>query len=45
VPMPVVVRTRSYDVAFYESVARRATPPEETLARGRALLGREEGEI
>ncbi len=45
VPMPVVVRTRSYDVAFYESVARRAAAPEDTLARGRALLGREEGEI
>ena len=45
VPMPVVVRTRSYDVAFYESVGRRAAAPEETLARGRALLGREEGEL
>lgn len=45
VPMPVVVRTRSYDVAFYESVARRAAAPEETLARGRALLRGEEGEL
>ncbi len=44
VPMPVVVRTRSYDAAFYESVARRASP-EETLARGRALLRGEEGEL
>ncbi len=48
VPMPVVVRTRSYDVAFYESVARRVAQaeslrPEDTLARGRALL-RGEGE-
>ncbi len=43
VPMPVVVRTRSYDAAFYESVARQGVPPEETLARGRALL-RGEGE-
>jgi len=32
-------------VAFYESVGRRAAAPEETLARGRALLGREEGEL
>jgi len=45
VPMPVVVRTRSYDVAFYESVARRAAAPEDTLARGRALLRGEEGEL
>jgi len=45
VPMPVVVRTRSYDVAFYESVARRVDAPEETLARGRALLRGEEGEL
>ncbi len=48
VPMPVVVRTRSYDVAFYESVARRTVQagslhPEDPLARGRALL-RGEGE-
>jgi len=45
VPMPVVVRTRPYDVAFYESVARRAAAPEDTLARGRALLRGEEGEL
>jgi DNA helicase HerA-like ATPase len=45
VPMPVVVRTRSYDVAFYESVGRRAAAPEETLARGRALLRGEEAEL
>lgn len=42
VPMPVVVRTRSYDVAFYESVARRGTGAD-ALERGRALL-RGEGE-
>lgn len=45
VPMPVVVRTRSYDTAFYESVARQAAPPEETLARGRTLLRGEEVEL
>jgi len=45
VPMPVVVRTRSYDVAFYESVARRAATPEDTLARGRALLRGKEEEL
>jgi DNA helicase HerA-like ATPase len=45
VPMPVVVRTRSYDVAFYESVARRGAAPEDTLARGRALLRGEEEEL
>ncbi len=45
VPMPVVVRTRSYDVSFYESVARRDTPPEEVLARGRALLRGEGDEL
>ncbi len=45
VPMPVVVRTRPYDVTFYESVARRVAPPEETLARGRALLRGEDVEL
>ncbi len=45
VPMPVVVRTRSYDVAFYESVARRGAAPEDPLARGRALLRGEPEEL
>lgn len=45
VPMPVVVRTRSYDMAFYEWAGRREALPQETLARGRALLRGEEGEL
>ncbi len=43
VPMPVVVRTRSYDAQFYAAMGAAEEEPEATLARGRAVL-RGEGE-
>ena len=44
VPMPVVIRTRTYDTAFYAAMIGKEANPEETLARGRALLRGEEDE-
>jgi len=47
VPMPVVVRTRTYGTPeFYAAMGvREAEDPEAVLARGRALLrGDEDGE-
>ncbi|HHS97034.1 MAG TPA: ATP-binding protein [Chloroflexi bacterium] len=46
VPMPVVVRTRTYGTPeFYAEIGVREEEPEETLARGRELLRGEEVEI
>ncbi|MCS7282109.1 MAG: ATP-binding protein [Anaerolineae bacterium] len=45
VPMPVVVRTRSYGEELYAEVGAGEKPPEEVLARGREVLGREEVEL
>ncbi len=44
VPMPVVIRTRTYDTAFYAAMIGKEANPEATLARGRALLRGEEDE-
>jgi len=46
VPMPVVVRTRTYGTEeFYAEMGGREEKPEETLERGRRLLRGEEVEI
>jgi DNA helicase HerA-like ATPase len=45
VPMPVVVRTRAYDAAFYEAMGTREEGPDEVLRRNRALLRGEGKEI
>jgi DNA helicase HerA-like ATPase len=46
VPMPVVVKTRTYGTPeFYAAMGTGAENPEEVLARGRAVLRGEETEI
>ncbi len=45
VPMPVVVRTRSYDEAFYQAMAGSEKSPEAILEEGRRLLRGEEVEV
>ncbi|RME35398.1 MAG: ATP-binding protein, partial [Thermoflexia bacterium] len=45
VPMPVVVRTRSYDESLYAEVGGAEASPEAVLERGRRLLGREEVDL
>jgi DNA helicase HerA-like ATPase len=46
VPMPVVVKTRTYDAALYAALgAREERDPEKTLARGRKVLRGDTEEI
>ena len=46
VPMPVVVKTRTYGTEFYAALGAREESPEATLARGRKVLrGEQEAEI
>lgn len=45
VPMPVVVRTRSYDETFYQAMVGGEKSPEAILEEGRKLLRGEEPEL